>query len=261
MKRIGIIPARMGSSRYPGKPLAMLYGIPMIGHVYFRCCMSSLLDEVFVATCDKEIKEYVESINGKAIMTKNTHERCTDRTVEALNKIEKNIEDKIDIVLMIQGDEPMITPGMLDLSLEPLIRDSSINVVNLMAEMRTRDEHDDPNEVKVVTDLNNNALYFSREPIPSWKKGADKVKMLKQVCVIPFRREFLLEYSSLAPTPLEIIESVDMMRILEHGYKVKMVLTDEVSYAVDTPEDLEFVKDLMVNDLLMKEYNNSMSLT
>jgi 3-deoxy-manno-octulosonate cytidylyltransferase (CMP-KDO synthetase) len=254
MKAIGIIPARMGSSRFPGKPLAKIHGIPMIGHVYFRCKMSNLLDEVYVATCDIEIKQYIEGIGGKAVMTMNTHERCSDRTLEAMLKIEKGTGQQVDVVVMIQGDEPMVTPQMLNKAIEPMLENKSIQVLNLMSELKTRDEHDDPNEVKVVVDLQDNALYFSREPIPSRKKGATKVPMLKQVCVIPFQRDFLIKYSALDPTPLEIVESVDMMRVLENGYQVKMIRITDESYAVDTAEDLENVTNLMKNDEIMKMY-------
>lgn len=254
MKKVGIIPARMGSSRFPGKPLVEIHGMPMIGHVYLRSKMCSQLDEVYVATCDQEIKDYVESIGGNVVMTKDTHERCSDRTVEALQKIEAGRGEEIDIIVMIQGDEPMVTPEMLKRAVEPMLNDPSILVLNLMSTLKSREEHDDPNEVKVVVDLHDNALYFSREPIPSWRKGAIAVPMLKQVCIIPFRRNFLLQYQDLSPTPLEIIESVDMMRVLEHGYDVKMVKTDTESYAVDTPEDLEKIKRIMTGDPLFSNY-------
>lgn len=253
MKVVGIVPARMGSSRFPGKPLAKIHGMPMIGHVYIRCKMSKLLDEVYIATCDHEIMAYIESIGGKAIMTKDTHERCTDRTTEALNKIEIGTS-KIDIVVMIQGDEPMVTPRMLDESVKPMLIDDSIQVINLMSKINSEKEHEDPNKVKVVVDLKGNALYFSREPIPSRKKWRKDIPMMKQVCVIPFRRDFLKKYEKLTPTPLEVIESVDMMRILEHGFNINMIKTDAISVAVDTPEDLEIVSTKMENDSLMKTY-------
>ncbi len=254
MKIIGIIPARMGSSRFPGKPLAEIHGIPMVGHVYYRCKLSPLLDEVYVATCDDVILKYIESIGGKAIMTKDTHERCSDRTVEALLTIEESLDEQVDIVVMIQGDEPMITPEMLQDAIQPMLDDRDIQVLNLMSPLKTREEHNDPNEVKVVVNLQGNALYFSREPIPSWKKGAEKLPMLKQVCVIPFRRDFLIKYYELPPTPLEIIESVDMLRVLEHDYKVKMIKTDATSYAVDTPEDLKNVIAAMEADPFLQYY-------
>ena len=254
MNIIAIIPARMASTRFPGKPLAKIQGIPMLGHVYFRTKMSKNLSDVYIATCDKEIADYAESIGAKFVMTKDTHERCSDRTAEAMLKIENETGKTVDIVVMVQGDEPMLTPEMIDMSLEPLVKDESIQVLNLMTSLKTQGEHEDPNEPKVVVDRNNFAIYFSREPIPSRKKGAVEVPMLKQVCVIPFRRDFLLKFNELEPTPLEIIESIDMNRVLEHGYKVKMVMEDFETYSVDTPEDRDRVEQAMKNDPLTKKY-------
>jgi len=256
VKIIGIIPARMASSRFPGKPLAKILGIPMLGHVYLRSKMSQILDEVYVATCDEEIREYTESIGGKAIMTSDRHERASDRATEALLKIEKEIGQRADIIVMIQGDEPMVVPEMVELAVQPMLEQESVLVVNLMAPIRTHREYEDPNEVKVVVDNNNYALYFSREPIPSEKKGATEIPMLKQVCIIPFRRDFLIEYSRLESTPLEKIESVDMLRVLEHGYKVKMVLADFRTCSVDTPEDLSSVEEMMKSDPLVAKYSD-----
>jgi 3-deoxy-manno-octulosonate cytidylyltransferase (CMP-KDO synthetase) len=254
MKIIGIIPARMESSRFPGKPLETILGIPMIGHVYHRCKMSNILDEVYVATCNKEIFDYIESIGGKAIMTANTHERASDRVAEALYNIEKDNDQKIDIIVMLQGDEPMVKPDMIEDAVKPLIDDPTLPVSNLMSEIRTDQEWNDPNEVKVVSDSNNNALYFSREPIPSNKKYNNHISAYKQVCVIPFRRDWLIKYTKLSPTPLEIIESVDMNRFLEHGLKVKLVEIDDETLAVDTPEDLKNVEIKMKKDSLIKAY-------
>ena len=254
MKVIGIIPARMASSRFPGKPLAKIHGIPMVGHVYFRSKMAKILDDVYLATCDKEIKEYTESINGKAIMTSDKHERASDRTAEAMLKIEKETEQKIDIVVLIQGDEPMLVPEMIEMAVKPMLKDESILVVNLMTPLKNVKEHEDPNEIKVVVDKDNFALYFSREPIPSRKKAAKEIPMLKQVCIIPFRRDFLLKFNRLEPTPLERIESIDMLRILEYGYRVKMVESEYETYSVDTPEDLKRVEGKMRNDFLIRQY-------
>jgi 3-deoxy-manno-octulosonate cytidylyltransferase (CMP-KDO synthetase) len=251
---ISIIPARMGSSRFPGKPMANILGIPMIGHVYKRVKMSKTLQEVYVATPDNEIYNYVESIGGKAIMTSDKHERASDRCAEAMLKVEKATGEKCDIMVMVQGDEPLTFPEMIDEAVNPMMQDTSILVTNLVADLPTIADFENPNEVKVVMDKNNNALYFSREPIPSRKKGILNVPMKKQVCVIPFTRDFLLEYNSMEPTPLEIIESVDMMRIIENGLKVKMVDTKFVTKAVDTPADLRIVEEIMKSDELIKDY-------
>ncbi len=254
MNIIGIIPARLSSTRLPKKPMADILGMPMVGHVYLRSKLCPLLKEVYVATCDAEIYDYIESIGGKSIMTADTHERASDRTAEALLKVEQQTQEKIDIVVMIQGDEPMITPEMIGASVEPLLSNADINITNLMASMKSREEHEDPAEVKVVVDKQSFALYFSREAIPSRKKGVDNVPMLKQVCIIPFRRDFLLEYNSMEQTPLEIIESVDMNRLLENGIKIKMVMRDEETYSVDTSADLANVNDKMKTDPLLKKY-------
>lgn len=254
MNIVGIIPARMASSRFPGKPMADLKGLPMIAHVYYRSKMSRTLEQVYVATCDEEIVDYIESIGGQAIMTSDSHERASDRCAEAMIKIEEQTGKKIDIVVMIQGDEPMLFPEMIDEAVSPLIENKDIQVVNLMAPLSNREEHEDPNEIKVVIDLYNNALYFSREPIPSWKKGASSLPMFKQVCIIPFRRDFLLKFNELTPTPLEVVESVDMLRVLEHGYKVRMVPSNFETYSVDTYEDLLKVQELIKNDPLLKLY-------
>jgi len=245
LKIIGIIPARMGSSRFPGKPMAKIHGMPMIGHVFMRSKMSESLNEVYVATCDQEIAEYIESMGGKAVMTSTCHERCTDRVAEALLSVEKETNEKVDIVVNIQGDEPMLTPGMIDEAVKPMIEDSTLDCVNLMAPLRTKEEHEDPNEVKVVVDKSNFAMYFSREPIPSRKKGAKEVPMNKQVCIMPFTRDFLIKFNYLEPTPLEIVESIDMLRAMEHGHKVKMEPTEVITYSVDTPEDLKKVEKMM----------------
>ena len=252
MNIISIIPARMGSSRFPGKPMADILGMPMIGHVYKRVKMSKLLSEVYVATCDTVIYDYIESIGGKAIMTSDCHERCSDRCAEAMLKIEKNENIKVDIMVMVQGDEPLTFPQMIDEAVSPMIKDKTMLIINLVADLHTVKEFEDPNEVKVVMDKNNNALYFSREPIPSRKKGILEVPMKKQVCVIPFTRDFLLQYNEMEPTPLEIIESVDMMRILENGMKVKMIDTEYETKAVDTSEDLQRVVKMMKDDVLFK---------
>ena len=254
MKAIAIIPARMGSSRFPGKPMKNIHGIPMIGHCYFRTKMCSDLLETYVATCDQEIYDYIESIGGNAIMTSTKHDRASDRTAEAMIKAEKMLNMKIDVVVMVQGDEPMVTPQMISDSLNPFMKNENISVVNLMAEMTSIKEFEDPNEVKVVVDRNSNAIYFSREPIPSRKKGVENVLMLKQVCIIPFKRDYLIKFNQMPETELEKVESVDMMRIIEHGEKVQMVMTTECSFSVDTEEDRMIVEKNMVNDELLKSY-------
>ena len=244
MNIIALIPARMGSSRFPGKPMMKILGKPMIGHVYERVSRSPLLNLTAVATCDREIFDYIESIGGIAVMTKNTYERASDRCAEALEKLEALNNTKYEIVVMVQGDEPMTHPGMIAEAVQPMLDDPEVQVVNLLGEIADDKEFEDRNCIKVVCDLNLNALYFSREPIPTRSKSLN-VPMGKQVCVIPFRRDYLIEYTNLSQTPLEVAESVDMMRILEHGMKVRMTPTKYNTQSVDTPSDLEKVARLM----------------
>jgi 3-deoxy-manno-octulosonate cytidylyltransferase (CMP-KDO synthetase) len=254
MNIVAIIPARMGSSRFPGKPMAKICGTPMVGHVYLRAAMAKNLSGTYVATCDQEIYDYVTSIGGKAVMTSDRHERASDRTAEALLKIEQATGSRVDIVVMVQGDEPMVVPQMIDEAVAPFLKDPKIQVVNLTAPIRDEADFEDPNEVKVVLDRFDDAIYFSREPIPSRKKGVSKVPMLKQVCIIPFRRDYLIQFNEMNSTPLEIIESVDMLRIIENGGKVRMVKTAFDSVSVDTQEDLEIVDGLMKGDPLFSKY-------
>lgn len=254
MNIVGIIPARMGSSRFPNKPMKEILGMPMIGHCLKRAELCSDLEEVYVATCDKEIYDYIKSVKGNVVMTSASHERASDRVAEAMIKIEESSKKQIDIVVLLQGDEPMTTPEMISKAIFPLLNDSKINISNLYANINSLDAFEDPNEVKVVMDNNMNALYFSREPIPSRRKGILNVPMYKQVCVIPFKRDFLIKYNSMDQTTLEIIESVDMMRVLENGYTIKMVYIEEENCSVDTEKDLLNVIELMKNDKLMQEY-------
>ncbi len=251
---LGIIPVRMGSTRFPGKPLALIHGIAMLGHVWARTRMSAALSDLIVATCDDEIARYCKKFGIEAVMTSDHHERASDRCAEALKTWEQRRGSNADIVVMVQGDEPMVTPAMIDMAVRPFLDDSTTTVVNLMAPIETTEELDDPNEIKVVVDEHNNALYFSRAPVPSRSKWNGAISGWKQVCIIPFRRDYLLEYLALTPTPLEQVESIDMLRILEHGGRVKMVPEHVLTYSVDTPEDLRVVEEAMTNDTLMSQY-------
>lgn len=252
MSILALIPARMGSSRFPGKPMATLLDVPMIGHVYQRVSLNDQLALTAVATCDKEIADYVQSIGGRVVMTGSHHERASDRCAEALEILEASDGVTYDIVVMIQGDEPLVHPEMISQALQPMFEDPSIMVTNLLGKIRDSSEFEDRNCIKVVCDLNSDALYFSREPIPTRSKIRD-VPMGKQICVIPFRRQFLLDYTRLQPTPLEVAESVDMMRVLEHGFKIRMVPTEYDTQAVDTEADRQRVEQLMKDDLLFQQ--------
>lgn len=253
MSTICIIPARMGSSRFPNKPLTPILGMPMLGHVAKRCNLEPIFNRVVVATCDREIMDYCRTIGIEAIMTSGGHERASDRVQEAVEKIEKSGGIRFDSVTMVQGDEPMVTPKMLSMALEGL-KTHDAPIVNLKSLITDLEEWRSPNCVKVVTDLSGNALYFSREAIPSASKASFKPTPYKQVCVIPFKRKFLDKYSQLKPTYLEEVESVDMMRVLEHGYKVHCVEIEEESFPVDVPSDVLRVERALRNCPYLSRY-------
>jgi 3-deoxy-manno-octulosonate cytidylyltransferase (CMP-KDO synthetase) len=223
--------------------MATLLGKPMVGHVHDRVASCQLVHTTAVATCDEEIAEYVTSSGGLAVMTSPTHERASDRCAEALRTLEEELEEDFDVVVMVQGDEPMTHPNMIAEALLPFYHDDSVEVANLLGSITSHAEFVDPNCIKVVCDQVGNALYLSRSPIPV--AGYGSVSVGKQVCIIPFRKKFLYEYSVMEPTPLEIIESIDMLRVLEHGRDIRMVRTTYPSFAVDTPQDLLRVERIM----------------
>lgn len=242
MKIVAVIPARMKSSRFPGKPLAMILGKSMIEHVYRRARLSTKPDEVYIATCDQEIQTAAENFGAPVVMTASTHERCVERVAEAVEKI------PCDIAVVVQGDEPLLKPSMIDEVLAPLITDTNLPCTNLMAALDPlTPDFQDPNVIKVVCTLDGNALYMSREPIPT-RRLLDDISVFRQLGIIAFRRDCLMDYARLKPTPLECAESVDMLRLIQNGVPVRMVLSKGVSVGVDTPEGLDLVVEQMPND-------------
>ena len=239
----------MGSFRYPGKPLASILGRPMIEHVYKRTAMSPVLDGVYIATCDQEIMDATEAFGGNAIITADTHECASDRTAEAVADL------NADVVVMVQGDEPMLHPDMVGIAVAPYESDPDIPCINLVKRIDSEEDFNNPGTIKVVTDLGGNALYMSRQSIPTPPGGNfSTITAMKQVCIMPFCRDALLRFAALEPTPLEIAESIDMMRFLEHGIPVRMVNTRFDTQAVDTPEDLARVEAMMRDDPLTQTY-------
>ena len=249
MKIIAIIPARMDAKRFPGKPIKHILKLPMIEHVRRRVLLYKRLAGVYVATCDDVIKEVVESSGGNVIMTADSHERCTDRIAEAARHI------AADIIINVQGDEPLVIPEMLNAVTKPFYDDPGLQSVNLVSRIINKDEFNDPNAPKVVTNLLGDILYISREPIPSKVKApSDEFVKLKQLGLIAFRSDFLQTFSKLEPTPLEMVESVDMMRAIEHGYKVKAVEIEGKMIGVDIPSDIQRVEKIIQSDPLFQKY-------
>jgi len=255
MKAIGVIPARLGATRFPGKPMALLHGMPMVGHCYHRTHLAPGLAAAYVATCDAEIADYVRGIDGLAVMTASTHTRATTRTAEAMEHIEAETKECVDIVVMVQGDEPLILPETIAETLGHF-SDPAVEIVNIMSQLRTYEQFVDKNNVKVVVNQNNDALYFSREAIPSPWKGVENVPMYMQTGIIAFRRDVLLRFNRMPETRLEQIESVDMNRVLETGGSIRMVLTDAITIGIDTPEELKEAEGLMNADQTLHLYLN-----
>lgn len=222
----------------------------MVEHVTKRVALCERLDGgVYVATPDDEIARAVEAFGGQVIMTSPDHQRASDRVAEASEQLDS------DIIVMIQGDEPLVTPEMVELSVQPLLEDPSIFCTNLTKQITTQEEYEDRNTIKVVMDQDGYALYFSREPIPTLHGGSfSNIKAFKQVCIIPYPQKALADFYHLAPTELEVSESIDMLRILEHGMKVKMIECDDDVHSVDAPRDVAIIERLMKNDPLLALY-------
>jgi 3-deoxy-manno-octulosonate cytidylyltransferase (CMP-KDO synthetase) len=230
MKVVAVIPARYGSTRFPGKPLVVIDGKPMIQRVYEQCIKARLVDRAIVATDDRRIVECVKGFNGEAVMTSKKHESGTDRIIEAVRDV------NCDIVLNVQGDEPFIHPANIDKVIKAFSEDESVNVATLAVCFRPGDKIEDPNKVKVVIDRNGDALYFSRSVIPNDSTG--EYKFMKHLGIYAFRKDFLMKYAKMKRTKLEQAEKLEQLRILENGHKIRVIVTSKDSSAVDTPEDL-----------------------
>lgn len=239
---IAVIPARYGSTRFPGKSLALIRDKPMVQWVYERTKRSTLLDRVIVATDDRRILDAVTAFGGDAVMTSEAHATGTDRIAEVAEQLD------CTIVVNVQGDEPLIDPRMIDEAVRPLAEDPSIPMGTLAQRITDPAEAVDPNVVKVVMDRKGYALYFSRAPIP-WDRdhwaGRTVLAGLtldgpryKHIGLYVYRRDFLLAYAAMPQTALESIEKLEQLRALEHGHKIKVVITDHESFGVDIPGDL-----------------------
>ena len=256
MNVIGIIPTRMKSSRLPGKAMEKISNIPMIGHVYFRAKLSKVLNDVYVATCDNKIKKYINLINGKVIMTSENHPGAVDRTEEALTKIERFTKRKIDLIVMIQGDEPLLNPQMINQVVNVFKRNKNVQISNLYTVLNNSKEIQDPNRVKVVVDDMNNAIYFSREKISTIKKGNKNI-YYKQGSIFCFRNNALHHFVNLKSSNLEIVESIDMNRLIANRHKIKMVKTNLHTISVDNYNDLQRARKAMKRDRCFKLYHNA----
>ncbi|RJR32863.1 MAG: 3-deoxy-manno-octulosonate cytidylyltransferase [Desulfobacteraceae bacterium] len=236
-----VIPARMASSRYPGKPLAMIQGLPMVEHVRRRALLAKGVDLVAVATCDQSIKDTVEACGGCAVMTKDTHERCTDRVEEAMQSLPGKI------VAMVQGDEPLLIPEAVSQVVKPLLEDPKLDVVNLLSPLESEKDYANPNIVKAVCDRLGNVIFLTRAPVPYFRQTM-AVPVYRQTGIMAFRAGFLPRFSSLPETALERAESVDMLRVLEHGIRIKGVVAEYTTLGVDNPGDVDLIESALRKD-------------
>ncbi len=249
---VGMIPARYASTRLPGKVLLDLAGRPMIQLVYERCVEAKLLDDVIVATDDERVHAAVEGFGGRVEMTDPGHQSGTDRLAEVASRYE------CDIIVNVQGDEPMMDPAAIDAAVEPLLRDRDLRMATIATPIETLMEHRNPADVKVVVDRDGWALYFSRAPIPYFRLDEDDTEPerprshpasgltpLKHIGLYVYTREMLLWYSQLPPSPLEQTEGLEQLRVLEAGERIRVVKVDYSPTGVDTPEDLAKVRELL----------------
>jgi 3-deoxy-manno-octulosonate cytidylyltransferase (CMP-KDO synthetase) len=234
-----IIPARMASTRLPRKPLADICGKPMIQHVYERARSASRVSEVIVATPDPEVIGAVESFGGQAVLTSDEHRSGTDRLAEAAQSLNDD-----DIVLNVQGDEPLIPSEAIDSLVGPMLAPDAPDMVSLMRRI-TGQAAQDPNLVKVVVDNTGKALYFSRAPIPYYRNETPSLATYGHIGLYGYSVASLRKFSRLDPTPLETAESLEQLRALENGWTIRMIETDFDPIGVDTPEDLERVRGLL----------------
>ena len=238
-KILGVIPARFASSRFPGKALARLDSRSMLEHVWERVSMARYLSTVLIATDDERIAAEARRFGARVIMTRSDHVSGTDRVAEVASAFENT-----ELVVNIQGDEPLIDPAVIDAAVLPLLEEPAIPMGTLSKRIEDAREVSDPNVVKVVTDRFGNAVYFSRATIPYMRDGGAGV-WFKHIGLYVYRRDFLLRYPDMPVGPLERAEKLEQLRAVENGFRIRVVETDYESLGVDTPEDLERVQALI----------------
>ena len=234
---LGVIPARFASSRFPGKALAPLAGKPILQHVYERASQARYISKLIIATDDERIAKVARLFGAQVQMTRPDHLSGTDRVAEVASS------DHAQVIVNIQGDEPLIDPGAIDAAALALLDDPELPMATLKKRIEIPGEIDNPNVVKVVSNLAGDAIYFSRCPIPYLRDGSSIVHY-KHIGLYVYRREFLLAYSGLPVGPLEQAERLEQLRAIENGYRIRVVETEYESLGVDTPEDLERIAAL-----------------
>lgn len=238
MKFICIIPSRYASTRLPGKPLADIDGEPMIQRVYEQAVKATKIDQVVVAVDNPKVYDTVVSFGGHAVMTREDHVNGTDRLAEAVAHF-----PDADVVVNVQGDEPLIAPDVIDALCQAFEEDDSLSMATVATPMK-QEEYNDPSAVKVIMNQRDEAMYFSRSLIPYPRNPyTDQIHPYKHIGIYAYRKEFLLQYAQMAQTPAEKVESLEQLRVLENGYKIKVIKTNHQFIGIDTPEDLQHIRD------------------
>lgn len=239
MNVAAVIPARIGSTRFPGKPLARINGKPMIQHVYERASACKIIERVVVAADDPAVQQAVQAFGGEVCMTSRDHQTGTDRAAEVARTLDA------EIIVNIQGDEPLLPPDAIELAVRALIEDERRVLSTLKTALRPEDDPRDPNIVKVVTDARGHALYFSRSPIPFRRNDSPAPQLYRHIGLYVFRSSFLFEFTSLPQTPLERAESLEQLRALEHGHVIFVSETRYYPLGVDVPSDIDRVEAIL----------------
>lgn len=254
MKIIGVVPARMASSRFPGKPLYPIAGMPMVEHVYRRAAMFPHWDGLYLATCDQEIADLGIARGWPVVMTSPDHTRCLDRVAEAAATCGQQLEDR-DIVVCVQGDEPMLQPDMIEATIRPLLEDESVAGTVLAMHIVEDEQFRNPDTVKIIHDMKGDVLYTSRAPIPHCRVLTPEIGARRIYGIFGFRRAFLDLFTRLAPSPLELVESCDSNRIMDHGFRQRIApYPFRPSFSVDSPSDIKLVEEALAQDALLGQY-------
>jgi 3-deoxy-manno-octulosonate cytidylyltransferase (CMP-KDO synthetase) len=235
----------MAASRFPGKPLVAIAGLPLVEHVRRRCLLAEGVDDVIVATCDQEIIDAVEALGGKAVMTSDSHERCTERVAEAARDLDA------DVVVNAQGDEPLMFPEHIAAAIDPF-SEPGVGCVSLVSPLESDEDFSNPGVVKAVLKPNGDLLYLSRASVPHFQKPGE-APVFRETGIRALRKDLLVEYADLPETPLERVEAVDMLRLLEHGRPIRAKVIEGTTMGVDYPEDVDKAERMLRDDPAQKQ--------
>jgi len=257
MKKIGIIPARMAASRFPGKPLYPICGMAMLEHVYYRAKMYAHWDGLFLATCDEEIVEYGKKHNIPTLMTSDSHTRALDRVAEAASTCGLPLADS-DIVVCVQGDEPMMKPDMIDAVVSPILNETDVQGTVLGMEITSEEIFNNPDTVKIIHDIKGDVTYTSRSPIPYCKKFPPTNYLPRRIYgIFAFKWNFLQTFTQMDQSPLELAEACDSNRIFDNSYRQRVAPYPYCpSFSVDSPSDINLVEQYMQKDKLYEMYSS-----